>query len=187
MFRTILIIALTVFANLVQALDAASFYQIDLIVFTHQQASIAKELSLKSTLTAGKITPIPLLTEASKNLTPYHLLPSSSSQLREEYWALHRKPQFQVLLHYTWLQPLNSQSAISIPKIEHKGFELEGTLRIQRSNYYLLDSELLIATPDSNQTPFVFTQKQRLKGGSIYYLDHPLAGMLIKIHQLGTA
>ncbi|MDA9272003.1 peptidoglycan binding protein CsiV, partial [bacterium] len=34
------------------------------------------------------------------------------------------------------------------------------------------------------QTAFNFSQKQRLKPGTVYYLDHPQAGMLIKVHAL---
>ena len=171
------------FANLIQAAEAKDFYQIDLIIFSHQQDAITKELSLNSTL-ASNSKALPLQTAISKTLSPYHLLPTSSSQLREEYWALHRKPEYQVLLNYTWLQPLNSKSVISLPHIQQKGWEVEGTLAIQRSNYYLFNSELLITTPDSKQSPFVLRQNLRIKGGEIYYFDHPKAGMLVKVHQL---
>lgn len=187
MFKTALFLVITFFATMVKATEAASFYQVDLIVFTYQQASLLKDLALSSTLSLSNANTIPLQTEVSKNLSPYHLLPSSSSQLREEYWALHRKPQFQVLLHYTWLQPLNNQNTIALPKIQREGWEIEGTLRVQRSNYYLLDSELLISAPGNKENPYVLTQRQRLKGGNTYYLDHPQAGMIIKVHQLATA
>ncbi|MBA2711768.1 MAG: hypothetical protein H0U57_14410 [Tatlockia sp.] len=184
MFKHLLSILLISLSTISHATIAVAFYQVDLIVFTYQQSSILKELSLSSTLSPDSANIIPLQTEVSKTLSPYHLLPSTSSQLREEYWALHRKPQYQVLLHYTWLQPLNSKSAIALPKIQREGWEIEGNLRIQRSNYYLLDSELLISAPGNKENPYVLTQRQRLKGGTIYYLDHPQAGMIIKVHQL---
>ncbi|CDZ77455.1 hypothetical protein BN59_01738 [Legionella massiliensis] len=182
MFKKIALVAMMLLTSLAQA---AALYQIDLIVFGYQQSPISPELSLSSTLASHSANSIPLQTEISKNQTPYHLLPSSSSQLQEEYWALHRKPQYRVLIHYTWLQPFNNQSAIAIPKVQRDGWEIEGTVRVQRSNYYSLDSELLISTPSSNSAPFVLVQQQRLKGGDIYYLDHPQAGMLIKVHQVG--
>lgn len=170
--------------NLVQAAKAIPFYQVDLIIFAYKQAAVLNDLSLRSTLAADPLKLRPLITEVSKNITPYHLLPSSSSQLREEYWALHRKPQYQVLLHYSWLQPWNNQAAIALPKIQREGWEIEGSLRIQRSNYYSLDSEFLISAPGTKDTPYVLTQKIRLKGGAIYYFDHPQTAMIIKIHQL---
>lgn len=184
MFRLLISIITILFTCAGQAKNSASFYQVDLIVFTHQNAySLSADLSLASSISANTSQAIPLRTESKNSLTPYHLLPASSSQLRQEYWALHRKPQYRVLLHYTWLQPLNNQRPIMLPKTTKDGWQIEGTLRIRRSNYYLLDTELLFSAP-SSQAAFVFSQKQRLKGGAIYYLDHPQAGMLIKVHQL---
>lgn len=183
MLKLLIFVVAICLSNGLQAAEASSFYQIDLIVFTQEQGSLPKELSLNSTLPLKSNT-IPLQTEITKTLSPYHLLPPSSSQLREEYWALHRKSQYQILLNYSWLQPLNSKSVISLPRIQRNGWEIEGTLGIQRSNYYLFDSELLIAAPDNKQNPFVLKQKLRLKGGDIYYFDHPQAGMLLKVHQL---
>ena len=117
-------------------------------------------------------------------ITPYHTLPASSSQLSSEYWALNRKTNYQVLAHYTWLQPANNQRAVALSTDSRNGWNIEGTLRIRRSNYYLLDTELLFSAPGNNQTAFLFSQKQRLKPGTVYYLDHPQAGMLIKVHQI---
>lgn len=185
MSRLFIALVVLVFSCQIQAKEANSFYQIDLIVFAQEQdSSLTPEFPLSSTLATNSRT-IPLSTEASKNQSPYHLLPFSLSQLREEYWALHRKRQYRVLMNYSWLQPLNNQSTIALPKINRDGWEVEGSLRIRQGNYYLLDTELLFTAPDKNQAPFVFAQKLRLKGGDTYYLDHPQAGMLIKVHKLG--
>jgi hypothetical protein len=186
MIKKLIVTVVMLFSSLmIQAQETASLYQIDLIVFAYQEASLSSELSLHSTLSSTNNRAITLQTEVSKNQTPYHLLPNASSQLREEYWALHRKPQqYRVLINYTWLQPFNNQSAVTIPKIQRDGWEIEGTLKIQRTNYYSLDSELLISAPSATPSPFVLSQSMRLKGGDIYYFDHPQAGMLIKIHQI---
>ena len=185
MFRRSSVIAMLIFSSLVQAMEASPLYQIDLIVFSHQlDSSLVPELSLHSTLSSASSQAIPLQTEANKNLTPYHLLPPSFSQLREEYWALHRKSQYRILMNYSWLQPLNNQSSIALPKINREGWQVEGNIRIKLANYYLFDTELLFSGPGDNHHPFVFAQKLRLKGGDIYYLDHPQVGMLIKIHKL---
>ncbi|MDI9819106.1 MULTISPECIES: CsiV family protein [unclassified Legionella] len=182
MFKGLIFIIGSLLSCLLHGNGIPSFYQVDLIVFTHQDAG-----SLPGNLTT--ITPdtshgIPLLPETSPALSPYHLRPSSTSQLKQQYWALNQKPQYHVLLHYTWVQPFNNQRAIILPKISRNGWQVEGTLRIRRSNYYLLDTDLLFSTPDSKAS-FTFNQKQRISGGKVYYLDHPQAGMLIKVHQLG--
>ena len=61
---------------------------------------------------------------------------------------------------------------------------MAGSLQIIQSNYYLLDTNLRFSAPNDRQAPFVFAQKQRLKSGIVYYLDHPQAGMLIKVHKI---
>ena len=185
MLKHFIWITIILFSGFLQAKETPPFYQIDLIVFTHQQNfDSPEELSLSSTLSSKNAHSNQLKTAISKEISPYHLLPPSFSQLRQEYWALHRKPEYRVLFHYTWLQPHNSQQPLILPTILREGWQVEGSLRIRKSNYYLLDTELLFSPSTSNQSPFVFSQKQRLKGGEIYYLDHPQAGMLIKVHQL---
>ena len=155
-----------------------------MIVFTHLKASLTPTENAQTPLAPDMHHAIPLQTDVSEMMTPYHTLPVSTSHLRNEYWALNRKPQYQVLFHYTWLQPGNNQRPIALTQVNRGGWNVEGTLRIRRSNYYLLDTDLVFSAPNSTQTAFVFAQKQRLKPGVVYYLDHPQAGMLIKIHQI---
>jgi hypothetical protein len=162
----------------------APLYQVDMIVFTQLQASLPPtDHSISPLLAPNVNNAIVLQNNAPNKMTPYSILPTSASHLRNEYWALNRKPQYQVLFHHTWLQPGNNQRPIALSQAVG-GWNVEGTLRVRRSNYYLLDTELLFSTPNSTQTAFMFTQKQRLKPDVVYYLDHPQAGMLIKIHQV---
>ena len=57
-------------------------------------------------------------------------------------------------------------------------------MRVRRSNYYLLDTDLVFSTPGQNPSTFSFSQKQRLKPGTVNYQDHPQAGEIIKVHQV---
>ena len=185
MLRLATLTCLIIFSCLAMA-NQHSLYQIDMIVFTHQQTSaLQAENTVAPLLAPDTQNAIPLQTSISNAITPYHILPTSSSQLSQEYWALNRKADYQVLAHYTWLQPSNNQRAIALHSINHNGWNIEGTLRVRQSNYYLFDTDLLFSTPNNNtQTAFVFSQKQRLKPGTTYYLDHPQAGMLIKVHKI---
>ncbi len=167
-------------SSLTQAKGKAEFYQVDLLLFSHQSSSPV-ELS-RTVLSSNAMSAIPLRIERA-GTAPYHLLPAASSQLQQEYWALTHKPPYQVLLHYSWLQPFTNKRSVILPKISRNNWQVEGTIRIRRANYYLLDTELLVSTLD-NATSFILAQKQRLKGEQIYYLDHPQVGMLIKIHQV---
>lgn len=163
----------------------SSLYQVDLIVFTHQHG-ISEPFENTSNLPylASLNSAIPLNTNTRANKTPYHTLPTSASQLRNEYWRLHHKPQYHVLFHYTWLQPSNNQRPISLSQTTTQGWHVEGTLQIQRSNYYLLNTDLLFSNAEHHASSFVLSQKQRLKPNVVYYLDHAQAGMLIKIHPI---
>ena len=159
------------------------FYQIDMIVFEHQNKGQQSEL-FSTKASSEKQNAIPLQFDRSNLKTPYHLLPSASSQLNQEYWALNHRSNYKVLFHYTWLQPNNNQQAIFIPPTTQGNWSVEGTLRIRQNSYYVLDTDLIFSSPKSQKKAFVFSQQQRMKPGTVYYLDHPMAGMLIKVHQV---
>lgn len=185
MMRLITLTCLILFSCIIKA-NQQSLYQIDMIVFSHQQSSAIKAENTATPVVAPN-TQNAIFLESSTNNTviPYHLLPKSLSQLTQASWALNHKPDYKVLAHYTWLQPSNNQRAIAIPSINQSGWSIEGTVRVRQSNYYLLETDLLFSSPSKKaQTAFLFTQKQRLKPGTTYYLDHPQAGMLIKVHKI---
>ena len=183
MVRALTFISLFVFCSFVSAHQKSALYQVDLIAFTHHNTGDLSSSEQTASTALASAHAIPLKINGSKTLSPYHTLPAASSQLRNEYWALHRKAHYQILLHYSWLQPGNNQSAILLPTVDHHGWSLSGTLRVRKSNYYLLDTDLLFSSPDQGKT-FSFNQKQRLKAGEVYYLDHPQVGLLIKVHKI---
>ncbi len=185
MLRVFTFTSVFLFSCLGLANQRVPLYQVDMIIFTSLQASLTPTENILAPLLPPDMNHAVLLQHnATDKMAPYHILPTSASHLRNEYWALNRKPQYQVLFHYTWLQPDNNQRPIALSQMNIGGWNVEGTLRIRRSNYYLLDTELLFSAPNSTQTAFVFSQKQRLKPNVVYYLDHPQAGMLIKVHQI---
>jgi hypothetical protein len=157
-----------------------------MIVFTHLANNFDKsninELELPAPDIAHAIT---LSEKTSDVMTPYHSLPLRTSTLKDEFYALNHKPQFKVLFQRSWLQPANNQKPIALSQNNVSGWDVLGTLRVRRSNYYLLDTELKFIAPNNPRFGFIFAQKQRLKPGVVYYLDHPQAGMLIKVHQIG--
>ena len=185
MLRIIIFTCLCLFSCLVSAKKNAPLFQVDMIVFTTSQTAASSNEQDRPLLVAPSINQaIPLQATISKAITPYHLLPNSASQLRDQYWALHHKPQYQILFHYSWLQPGNNKKPMALSFTNTAGLNVEGTVQIQQSNYYLLDTALLFTAPERPNAAFMFTQKQRLKPGVVYYLDHPQAGMLIKVHTI---
>lgn len=183
MLRIIIIALLSLHSLLSYATQKSSLYQIDMIIFAHQQISRGSDNSNTPMATKSQHA-IPLQISSKNTRTPYQILPTSSSSLNQEYWALSRKSDYRVLAHYSWLQPSNSQRAVTLPEINRSGWNIEGTVRVRQSNYYLLDTNLVFSSNTNKHATFLFSQKQRLKPGAVYYLDHPQAGILIKVHQI---
>ncbi|WP_133137307.1 CsiV family protein [Legionella rowbothamii] len=161
-------------------------YQIDLIVFAQHSSSAQNSgHNLDSPLIPMTYTnAISLRSSSEKTPKPYCLLSNSSSSLKDQYYLLSRRSPHPVLGHYSWRQPANSQSTVALPLVEHNGWQMQGTLRITQSNYYNFDANLQISPPNNPQTSMTISQKQRLKGDTVYYLDNDHLGMVVKIHQV---
>lgn len=157
-------------------------YQVDLIVFTHLQAPVSPSSQAIQTSPPEYSHAIPLVIERSGAKTPYHLLARTASHLSNEYWALNRKPQYQVLFHYTWLEPQHHHAPVALLPREIGGWRVEGVLKINKDRFYSLTANLFFSAPGSEQAPFKVTQEHRLNPGVVYYLDHPKAGMIIQIN-----
>jgi hypothetical protein len=160
---------------------AQSLYQIDLIVFAHQKPERTVEIPLIP-MNAHAIS---LKADTNKSGKPYHLLASSRSSLRDEYYLLNHKAPYQVLGHYSWIQPAKNQSSVALPLTKHNGWELQGILNIKQNTYYSFTAEFQASPPSTPLSSFTVSQKQRLKDNVVYYLDNPDLGVVVKIHKLG--
>lgn len=177
MERLIIILVSILYSCLASAKPS---YQIDLIVFTHPNQ--IKGLTIDAPLLPPSTNAITLHPDTEKSGKPYRLLPASYSSLRDEYYLLTRKGHYQVLGHYSWRQPANNQNKVALPLVEHNGWQMQSTLNVLQRTYYSFDAELQISPPNNPQGSFTVSQKQRLKGNVIYYLDNAQIGMLVKIH-----
>lgn len=183
MLRVFSLLYLLFFASASFALPASALYQVDIIVFTHTYTAHDQlEHAPPVLLDTYANQAIPLTNTNTKRT--YRLLPLAASSLRNEWSRLNRQAQYRVLTHFSWLQPSNNQHAVVLSTHLNNGWDIQGTLRVRQSNYYLLDTHLQFTAPNSRQPAFVLTQKQRLKPSSTYYLDHPQAGMLINVHRV---
>ena len=148
---------------------AAAFLQVDVIVFTHAEAASSLMLA-PITLPQRTLTLAP--SARYKENAVYQSLPSSLMGLRNEYWALHRKPQYRVLWHESWRQPIHKARPIHISTPEVDGF-----LHINYRGYYVMTTQLYF-----NNAHVRFEKQQRIKPNTVYYVDHPNVGLLIHIH-----
>jgi hypothetical protein len=180
MFRLFIITISILYSSITLA---KSSYQIDLILFAHPQKT-----STSSALDNSGLVPFSknaiALKSGSKSSQPYSLLPPSQAGLADEYYQLTHRSRYPVLGRYSWIQPAGNKSTVSLPLINNKGWEIQGTIQVEQSNYYAFNAELHCSPPSNPQSSFIVSQKQRLKAGTVYYLDNPQIGMLVKVHKL---
>ncbi len=163
-----------------------SLYQIDLILFAYTEwAPEQHQASASTVIPTQNPQAIPLrFYESHAPARTYQLLANAASPLQRDWTRIQQQPLAHALLHYTWLQPSHNQRPVEITAHLNDGWQVEGSLRVRKSNYYFFDTQLVISPPNRQQQPFVFSQIQRLKPGITYYLDHPEAGMLIRINRI---
>lgn len=185
MLRVFPLFCLLFFSFLSHARGNTTYYQVDLIVFTHAYT----ESDQLETSPQARQAPVMQSAIALKPREPgtsgvYRLMPTSTSSLQGAWSRLNQHSQYRALFHYTWIQPSSNQRPVQLSAGTSNGLRVEGYVRVRQSNYYLLDTTLQFRTPNSKHPVFLFEQKQRLKPGNTYYLDHPQAGMLINVHRV---
>lgn len=160
-------------------------YQIDLIVFAQNTAAEPNNGSANDTLLIPQNSnTITLKASVEKTIKPYCLLSNTRSGLQDEYYQLSRKSHHQVLGHYSWQQPMNNQSTVSLPLVDRNGWQMQGTFNVISGNYYTFNANLQASAPNNPQSAFTVSQKQRLKENVVYYLDNEQLGMIVKIHKV---
>jgi len=160
------------------------FYQIDIIGFTQPiEENEAIDSQREPPLLIENKKSIPLH-YSDNNLLPFKLRPLKTSKLKREHYLLNRQQHYQILFHYSWLQPSDNRRSVRIPMTENKGWKIQGNIRVRQIHYYHINTELYFTSPDDVQPSFVFKNKRRIEEDKLYYLDHPQVGLLVKIHKL---
>lgn len=162
--------------NLAQA--ASGPYQIDLLLFAEQEKLRPEITSFYLPQNLEGRTLNPNQTETGGN---YQLLPTSLSLLKREAYTLSHRPEYETLLHYTWIQPGNNVSAVVIPSHESRGWLIRGKVRVRQGNFYFFNAELSLSPIDQPNQALLIHENRRLKENNTYYLDHPEVAMLIRI------
>jgi len=183
MQKLISLTLLLFFSN--QCFAASSSYQVDLILFVQPKAdAMNHDFGLNTPFMPIAKTAIALTSSATQSAKRYQLLSFSKSSLRNQYYLLNRKHRYQILGHYSWIQPGTSSKSVILPTADSNGWQMQGTVRIRKSNYYLFDTDLQLSPPSNPELTYTINRKQRLKEDVVYYLDHPQLGILIKVHQI---
>lgn len=149
--------------------------QVDVVLFLHQSELLSADQNISNAAYSG----IPLDSSAQQT---YHRLPRLQSGLGREYYALSKRPEFQILGQFSWTQPARPNRPVLLQDPGLNGWQINGNLSVQQNQYFSLNSQFDFNLADKAQIHM--QQNQRLKPDTVYYLDHPQAGMLIRIHPL---
>ncbi len=163
---------------------------------------------------------------------PFRLLEKNQVDMNKEAYALSRRKNYRVMLHIAWLQPMNEkryskpvhiyagplynpseqQTKNNIHELPNSMdnplglWEINGTIRVNRSNHFVINSQLTFSLPYDEKQNFAFfnntaqhpnpvreikryylSQSQNLRLKELHYFDHPLFGMLAKITPAGES
>lgn len=177
--------------------DAVQLYDIELILFARLGAAAANSEGWPEDPGVPDYSRAFAIQEA---LTPgaLQLLPPGQHLLGAEAARLARSGRLEPLLHLAWRQPglepgragpvyLRSAETVdgALPR-------LEGTVTITRQRYLHADLDLLLR--DHRFVPgagslfdkrpgYRFVEHRKMRSGELHYIDHPLAGALIKIEK----
>ncbi len=191
------------------AISAESWYQVEMIVFTHKGASLNSEHWPDDPGRPNGRGAIPLRhasggtgPSAPKGGAAYTLLDDTAFQLNDEYAKLRRSGRYEPVLHLAWKQPATRRSktrpvALTSRRSAGRPPRIEGVIRISKQRYLHADVDLILTRPVApGQAPaadggfgpayrsYRMHAKKRMRSGKLYYLDHPLMGVLIKITPL---
>lgn len=142
-------------------------YQIDLIILTNDD--MPKPGAFVLPPNDDNVVPIP----GSDNI---------NSGLETEYKTLSDAMRDKILLHLSWVQPQDFRHYVALPAKKNADASIRGNVKITRGTWYNLETDLIVT--DSHKNQFSIKHKRRLKPETVYYIDHPAAGMLIKIHKI---
>lgn len=147
---------------------------------------------------------------------PYVALPSSQFTLQSVAAKLSRKDAYRLLSHSAWRQPATSKKGsesvrifggepLDSPDPSNPRFEFDGLVTLKATKYLHVDVDAVLResssgsadygmidsageerSPLAGNQVFRLTQSQRVRSNKLYYFDHPLMGVIVKVSPYGS-
>lgn len=192
--------------------EPTDIYQVEVVVFRY----VNHATSLDSWQTPSYISTVNaidlVLPEFSTDETSpnYCLLPVEKMNLNKEEERLQNNPEFEVLTHLAWTQPIADvwhTKPVHLNGGQNYSFagelsnEVDGTITLSLGKFINLETDLYFTEPTSRlildqqhnsrqfaQLPQIMsyhmTQKRRMKLDELNYIDNPNFGMLLKVSKV---
>ena len=176
---------------------ASRVYQIEVLVFAHPTTKTllaenwAAHVVMPNVENAIQLKPF----DGATPKALFQLLPDAQFRLISSAKLAQLREQYQVLTQMAWSQTMATPK--QAPWIHISGgsaVQVDGILRISRPSLFQIDANVVLTIPRATlqqiaptaadkitATQFLLKQTVSLRANQLYYLDHPLFGVLIKI------
>lgn len=180
-------------------------YQVEVIVFKNNNGSAAREFftpypplpEVEKALTLS-----PADTHHETPLKSYQVLPYPLRQLNRELNLIDKHPSYGVLLYSAWQQPANNEQKVLLSNLpseidasnltatSNPNDGLTGWVWVRKGHYYTVEVSLdFHPITDSNVNyqrrgamHYILQEKRRVMADELHYIDHPMYGVLLKLH-----
>ncbi len=113
---------------------------------------------------------------------PFVSLSQSQNTLQGVEKIMTENPNYKILARAAWRQPALSGREVETVHVyggkSANAWDIEGLVTFKKSRYLHLDADFLLREGD---TTYRMSQSQRVRSGKLYYYDHPLMGLIVKI------
>ncbi|MED5387347.1 MAG: CsiV family protein [Pseudomonadota bacterium] len=177
---------------------AQSWYNIEVLVFARNHASSEEIWPIHQQPRYGAHAITVGAPQANDQADPDALANGAWQPLSEDQTVLQYMMErmagtgdYRQLYHKAWRQPIGSKDE-TLPVYLSGGRtlvtddgdvpEMEGTLHFSESRYVHVDPRIWFNTQSDGQRFYVdIAESRRLTGHEVYYFDHPMFGMLVRL------
>lgn len=209
--KTAAVFALAGLSSIAMAQDR--WYKVEVIIIEHRDKSALKlEEWPTDTSKPNLSNALSLNDESAKNA--FYRLQDKDLELKDAKTNLQRQGS-RILLHTSWAQNLgnNQKNPVRLSAGHQYGddFELDGALTVSLSNYLHINNDFVLIKPvdvqeaessyehsesqrvrasnsaNANMQAFRLKENMKIKKDEVFYVDHPLYGILVKVSNLKSS
>jgi hypothetical protein len=188
--RTLWLIALLVFSLLSppaiaeqQGAEPEYWYHVEIISFTRYVSSDVQE-----SWNAQAVGPLSIMEPIEPTPGSRYAIELAKDNLKlvPEAYTINRKNGYRIQSHQAWKVGGMPKEQAPWLNLKTDSEKLTGQVRIFLSTYLHANIDASLENPNDLNTRVPFTSNRRMKLDELHYIDHPMAGMLIKIERFGT-
>ena len=173
---------------------SANWYQVEMIVFEHQEINTGGEFLYRNAPLNYRNT-MPLVSDPN-GPKAFRKLSKSRYKLGGVSKFLAQSGHYRLLHHLAWQQPeLARKNAREVRIIDDKSYKFEGSVKVRGG--YLLHLDVDIAyffDSQAHNSPLAVGQRsytriqeaRRIKLNELHYFDHPAFGVIVRVIRLAV-